>query len=90
MMLTSRLAAGTRTFTAVTCNAAGTAEAVVLRKATTIMPMMPQAIAIFLGSCRVSATLRFFTINAAAPQFGIMRWSTSCVNAPAATEDAHA
>ncbi len=46
-VFTSRLAAGTSTLIAVTCSAAGTAEAVVLRNATTSMPMMPQAMAIF-------------------------------------------
>ncbi|MNP53708.1 hypothetical protein D3C76_1482040 [compost metagenome] len=89
-VFTSRLAAGTKTLMAVTCKAAGTAEAVVLRKATTKMPMIPHAIAIFFGSCMVSATFRFLIIRAAAPQLGMMRWSTSCVKAPAATEDAQA
>ncbi|MOA07355.1 hypothetical protein D3C78_1270440 [compost metagenome] len=54
------------------------------------MPITPQAIAILRGSCSVSPTLRFFNISAAAPQFGMMRWSTSCVKAPAATDDAQA
>ncbi|MNF13042.1 hypothetical protein D3C80_2147400 [compost metagenome] len=67
-VFTSRFAAGTSTLMAVTCNAAGTADAVVLRKATTIMPMMPPAIAILRGSCRVSVTLRFLNIRAAVAQ----------------------
>ena len=89
-VFTSRFAAGTSTLTAVTCSASGTDEAVRLRKATTIMPMMPQEMAIFFGSCSVSPTLRFFSISAAAPQLGIMRWSTSWVKEPAATEEAQA
>ncbi len=89
-VLTSRFAAGTSTFTAVTWSAAGTAEAVEFRNANTIMPIMPQAIAIFFGLCSVSATLWFLIISAAAPQLRIMRWSRSWVKDPAATEEAQA
>ncbi|MNN69839.1 hypothetical protein D3C81_1856570 [compost metagenome] len=72
-VLTSRFAAGTSTLTAVTCSASGTAAAVLLRKATTMAPMMPPAMAIFLGSCKVLARSRFLNSSAAVAQCGMMR-----------------
>ena len=88
--LMSKFAAGTNTFNAIACNDSGIAEAVEFKNVTTSTPIIAPAIAIFFGLCSVSSGRFPFLINTAAAQFGIIRWSTSCVNAPAPTEDAHA
>src|SRR5699024_4921678 len=88
--LISQSAAGAKTSSATLLNPSGIDAVVILKKATTIAPIIAPAMLILNGLCIVSSTVFPFLNNAAADQLGIILCATSAVNAPAPTADAHA
>ncbi len=86
----SQPAAWPSTCVATCCSWVGTPEAVAFRNVTSTAPTIAPAKAIFFGLYSVSSTDLLRSSSEPAAQLGMMRWSTSCVSAPAPTTEAQA